>query len=93
MRFVDTLREEARLIFSDVAIILTIIGGVILYSFLYPQPYANQSISKLNISIVDQDDSDMSRDISFKLNATPQIAITRYDTSIDNAQEALMRGR
>ncbi len=92
MRCVDTLRAEAKLIFSDVAIVLTIVGGVILYSFLYPQPYANQSVSNLSISLVDQDQSDMSRDISFKLNATPQIAISRYDMSIDDAQEALMRG-
>ncbi len=92
MRFIDTLRAEAKLIFSDMAIVLTIIGGVILYSFLYPMPYANQSVSNLNITVVDQDQSDMSRDIAFKLDATPQISIARYDTSIDDAQKSLMRG-
>ena len=92
MRFIDTLRAEAKLIFSDMAIVLTIIGGVVLYSFLYPMPYANQSVSDLEITVVDQDQSSISRDIAFKLNATPQISIARYDTSIDDAQKALMRG-
>ncbi len=35
MSFLSTFRQEATLIFTDVAIVLTIIGGVILYSFLW----------------------------------------------------------
>jgi len=75
------------------AIVLTIIGGVILYSFLYPQPYAKQSVSSLSISVVDYDKSDISRDIIFKLNATPQIVITRNDLSEIEAKEALVSNK
>jgi ABC-2 type transport system permease protein len=91
LNFTTTFKEELKLIFKDPAIILTIIGGVILYSFLYPQPYAKQSISKLAISVVDQDKSDVSRDIVFKLNATPQISVSRNDLSEKDAKEALLK--
>lgn len=92
MKFLTTFIYEAKLIFSDVAIVLTIIGGVVLYSFLYPQPYAQQSVSGLGISVVDYDQSDVSRSIIFKLNATPQVVVTRNDMSEADAKEALIRG-
>lgn len=92
MNFFRVLKAEAKLIFSDVAIVLTIIGGVILYAFLYPQPYAEQSVSALSVSMVDLDKSDISREIAFKINATPQVNITRYDLSEKAAKEALIAG-
>lgn len=92
MNFLTVFKHETKEIFSDIAIVLTIIGGVILYSFLYPQPYASQSVSSLSVSVVDLDKSDVSRDISFKLNATPQIDITRFDVSEADAKDALIRG-
>jgi len=91
MKFLEVFSAEAKLIFSDVAIVLTIIGGVILYAFLYPQPYSSQSVSGLSVSFVDLDKSKVSREIAFKLNATPQINLTRYDMSEKDAKEALMR--
>ena len=93
MSFRETFFNEARLIFKDPAIILTIIGGVLLYSFLYPQPYANQSVSELAVSVVDYDRSDVSRSIIFKLNATAQIEIIRNDLSEKDAKEALLQGK
>ena len=92
MKFIDVFMHEARRTFGDTAIVLTIIGGVLLYSFLYPQPYAKQSVSKLGISVVDYDKSQTSRDLVFKLNATPQITVSRNDMSERDAKEALVRG-
>lgn len=92
MNFLTTFKNEAKLIFTDAAIVLTIIGGVILYAFLYPQPYAKQSISELSVSVVDYDKSDISRSVIFKLNATPQIDISRQDQSEKEAKDALIRG-
>lgn len=93
MSFLDIFKQQLKLIFSDAAIMLTIIGGVILYSFLYPQPYAKQSISSLSISVVDLDKSDISREITFNIDATPQIDITRFDLSLQDAQNALIKGK
>ena len=89
MNFLDIFKTETKLIFSDIAIVLTIIAGVIFYSFLYPQPYANKSVSALSVSVVDLDKSDVSRDIIYKLNATPQVDVVRQDMSQKDALEAL----
>ncbi len=92
MTFNKVFIDEVKKVFSDISIVLTIIGGVILYSFLYPQPYAMQSISALSVSVVDLDRSDASNDIIFKLNSTPQINVTRVDLSEIDAKNALVRG-
>lgn len=93
LSFLTTFKNEVQLIFKDAAIVLTIIGGVILYSFLYPQPYAKQSVSALSVSVVDYDKSDISRSIIFKLDATPQISVTRNDLSEKDAKEALIEDK
>lgn len=93
MSFLKIFQTQLRLIFSDAAIVLTIIGGVILYSFLYPQPYAKQSVSALSVSLVDLDKTDLSREIAFKINSTSQIQITRYDLSTKDAKSALIDGK
>jgi ABC-2 type transport system permease protein len=85
--------REFKRIFKDVAIVLTIIGGVILYAFLYPQPYLKQSVSELPVSVVDLDKTAASRSLSFKLDATPQIDIVRHDRSEKEAKEALIQNR
>ena len=72
---------------------MTIIGGVILYSFLYPQPYAKKSISELAISVVDYDKSDISRNIIYKLNATAQIDVSRHDFNEKDAKNALINNK
>ena len=92
MSFFDVFKNEAKLVFTDVAIVLTIIGGVILYSFLYPQPYAKEAVSSLRVSVVDLDRSDISRDVIFELNATPQISVYKVHNSQKDAKDALVEG-
>ncbi len=92
MSFFDVFKSEAKMIFTDIAIVLTIIGGVVLYSFLYPQPYSKEAVSGLPLSVVDLDKSDLSRDIIFKLNSTPQISVYKVDNSEDDAKSALLKG-
>jgi ABC-2 type transport system permease protein len=89
MSFFAVFFEESKLLFRDIAIVLTIFGGVLLYSFLYPQPYVNESVSELPITVVDNDHSAKSRDIIFKLDATPQVDVIRHDMSYKDALDAL----
>ncbi len=92
MSFLEVLKSESKRIFNDIALVLTIIGGVILYSFFYPQPYANEVVSSLHVSIIDLDKSDVSRRIAFELNASPKLSIVRQDLSEKDAKEALIAG-
>jgi len=93
MSFFEVLKFEFKNIFTNIPIVLTIIGGVLLYSFFYPQPYANEIVKTLKISVVDLDKSELSKKLIFSLNATPQLNIVRQDTSPNNAKNALIEGK
>ncbi len=92
MSFAAVLRAEAGRVFSDFALMLTIFAGVIVYAFLYPQPYLKQSVSALPVSVVDYDNSPLSRQIVFMLGATPNVRIARKDLNEKEAIAALERG-
>jgi len=90
MSFFALLAAEFKALFRDKDILLTIFGGVILYSFLYPQPYLKESVTALPVAVVDYDKSDLSRKIVFMLDASPQIAVDSSYLSEDEAKEAII---
>ena len=90
MSFFEVLKFEFKNTFTNIPIVLTIIGGVILYSFFYPQPYSNEIVKTLKVSVVDLDKSELSRKLIYSLNATPQIKVARQDMSSNDAKQALI---
>ncbi len=91
--FLRLLKEEYRAIFTDMDILLTIFGGVILYAFLYPQPYLKESVSSLPVAVVDYDRSDLSRKITYMLDASPKIEVESRYLSEAAAKEAIINNR
>ena len=90
MSFLEVLKFEFKSIFTNIPIVMTIIGGVILYSFFYPQPYANEVLKTIRVSVVDLDKSDLSKKLIRSLNSTPQLEVARQDASSDDAKKALI---
>lgn len=78
MSFKETFFYEFKHTFSDIAVVLTIIGGVLLYFFLYPQPYLNKTINDLKIGIIDFDNSKLSRELKFMLDSTSELKLYGY---------------
>jgi len=91
--FFDVLKFEFKNIFTNIPIVLTVIGGVLFYSFFYPQPYANEVVKTLEISVVDLDKSELSRKIIHSLDATPELNIAREDLSTNDAKKALIENK
>ncbi|VAW64974.1 Efflux ABC transporter, permease protein [hydrothermal vent metagenome] len=81
---------ELKAIFSDRALLLTVFGGVIFYSFLYPLPYSQQLPRDQQVVIVDLDSSALSRKLIRMVNATPEVRVNRYVSSIGEAQQAIV---
>ena len=77
---------ELRAIFTDPAILLTVFGGVLFYSFLYPLPYAQQLPREQAVVVVDFDNSNMSRKLIRMVDATPQVNVSQFAYSIDRAR-------
>jgi len=90
MSFLALLKAEFRALLSDKDILLTIFGGVLLYSFLYPQPYLKESVTALPVAVIDNDRSDLSRQISYMLDASPQIAVNSSFLNEYEAKEAIV---
>jgi ABC-2 type transport system permease protein len=90
MNLISLIILEFKAILTNSTVVLTVFGGVIFYSFLYPLPYANQTPTEQKISIVNLDKSQASYQLERMVDATPQITVVQRDHSIDAAKNALL---
>jgi len=84
------LKNEFFAILTSPVVNLTVFGGVIFYSFLYPLPYANQVSQELPIAIVNLDNSQTSYQLERMVDATPQVTVTSRLHSIADAKNQLL---
>ncbi|WP_406610037.1 ABC transporter permease [Agarivorans sp. JK6] len=84
------LRIELRRILSNRALILTVFGGLLLYAFLYPQPYLNQTPLQQPIAVINADGSQLSRQLIRMVDASPLLKVTSQVASIEEAQQQLV---
>ncbi|MDK9705602.1 MAG: ABC transporter permease [Desulforhopalus sp.] len=90
MTWWDTLRHEWQAVFTNSAILLTVIGGVLLYSFLYPLPYIQQVPRNQEVVVVNLDNSQLSRRLELMVDATPQVRLSARAHSLDEAEEIFL---
>lgn len=90
MSYWDLIQHELRAIFSNQTILLTVFGGVLFYSFLYPLPYAEQIPREQEVVVVNLDGSQLSRRFERMVDATPQVLLQKRAYSIEEAQNILI---
>lgn len=83
-------RHELRAIFTNQALLLTVFGGVLLYSFLYPLPYAKQVPREQQVIVVNLDGSQLSRRLERMIDATPQVRLSARAFSLEEAQKIFL---
>ena len=66
---------ELTTIVSDLAVMITIVGGSIFYALFYPLPYQAQIASQLPIAVVDHDRSAKSRELIRLVDAAEQVRL------------------
>ena len=93
MSIAELVKEELRAIFTNAALLLTIFGGVLFYSFLYPLPYAKQVPEQQEVVVVDLDGSQLSNRLIRMVNATPQIKIVSQAHTLAQAKEQLIKNK
>ena len=64
----------------------------LIYGVYYPQPYLNQILRKLPIAVVDNDLSDLSRQIVETLDASGALSVTVRARTLAEARSAIDRG-
>ena len=65
----------------------------LVYGIYYPQPYLNQILRKLPIAVVDNDLSDLSRQIVETLDASGALSVTVRARTLAEARTAIDRGK
>lgn len=90
MSWWDICKKELVAIFRNPAILLTVFGGVVFYSFLYPLPYAQQVPRELKVVVVNLDNSQMSRNLERMVDASPQVQLTGRAHSLVEAQRMFL---
>lgn len=93
MSWWEICKFEWRAIFTNPAILLTVFGGVLFYSFLYPLPYAQQIPREQKVVVVNLDGSQISRKLERMVDATPQVQLYTRAYSIEEAQQLFVDQR
>jgi ABC-2 type transport system permease protein len=82
---------ELRRILNDRGVFGLIVVAPILYGLLYPQPYLGQLLRGIPIAVVDQDHTELSRDLVQTLNADEAITVAVRADTLADAHAALAR--
>ncbi len=90
MSLLKLLKCELNALLSNPVVMLTVFGGVVFYSFLYPLPYSHQTPREQPISVVNLDKSQTSYQLERMVDATPQVRVVQRDNSIAAAKQAFL---
>ncbi|ABI73554.1 ABC transporter permease [Shewanella frigidimarina] len=93
MNFWQLIVAECKAILADKAIVVTLFGGVLFYSVLYPLPYLYQVPTEQKVVVVDHDNSSLSRLVTRHADASAKIKILANVNSIDQAQTWIDQGK
>ncbi|WP_086981781.1 ABC transporter permease [Vibrio aphrogenes] len=93
MNWWQVFRCEIKGILTNPALLLTVFGGVVMYSFLYPLPYSQQLPREQSIVVVNLDNTAKSRQLERMVEATPQVNITEHAYSLDAAKQLFNQGK
>jgi ABC-2 type transport system permease protein len=83
--------NEVQRILGDRGVLGLIVLAPLLYGALYPQPYLGQVLRGIPIAVVDQDQTELSRDLIQTLNADEATSVAVRADTLADAQAALDR--
>jgi ABC-2 type transport system permease protein len=89
MSFWQLVWTELKAIVSDKAIAVTLFGGVLFYSVLYPLPYLHEVPTDQQLVVVDLDLSSLSRRLIRHADASPKIRVIGQVGSISAAKNLI----
>ena len=82
---------EMRRVLSDRGVFGFIVLAPVVYGILYPQPYLGQLLRRIPVAVVDQDHTELSRNLVQTLNADEAVTVAVSADTLAQAQERLAR--
>jgi ABC-2 type transport system permease protein len=83
---------ELRRVLNDRGVFGLVVLAPVIYGLLYPQPYLGLILRSIPIAVVDQDHTELSRNLAQTLNADEAIEVAVRADTLAEAQAALARG-
>ena len=90
--FLEQLKQAYLDILSDRAALITILGGLLFYAVLYPQPYRNDLPRSQALAVIDHDRTSASRQLSRWIDAAPGVDVVARPDSLHAARQLLSNG-
>lgn len=90
--FILALRWEWRSVATSPAALLVIVGGVVLYGFLYNLLYRPNVVREVPIVVVDESESHLSRKLSGLIDASPEGEVVARMGSLTEGEKMLQSG-
>jgi ABC-2 type transport system permease protein len=90
---VGTVLEEIRRVFADKSVMGLMFIAPILYGIFYPQPYLGQTLRHIPIAVVDNDRTELSRQIIMTLDADEAVRLAERADTLAEAQRKLFGRR
>lgn len=91
-RFIPQLKLAFNEVFKDKAVLITVLGGLLFYAALYPQPYLTDLPEQQPVALVDMDRTTASRKLSRWIDASPEVEIRHQVNSVAEARQLLLDG-
>jgi ABC-2 type transport system permease protein len=91
MTIFEHIKLELKAILTNPVVALTVFGGVVFYSFLYPLPYTHQTPREQAIAVVNLDQSQTSYRLERMVDATPNVKVVRREHTIEAAKQSFLR--
>jgi ABC-2 type transport system permease protein len=88
---VGAFATEYKRVFGDSAVFGLIVLAPIIYGLLYPQPYLGQLVRKIPVAVVDDDSTNVSRNLIQMLDADEATRVVARPNTLEAAQAALAR--
>lgn len=84
--------NELKQMFSDLGVIIFIIGLPLGYPLLYYYVYSTEVARDVPVAVVDESLSALSRDFIRRLDASPEAAVVAHCSDLSQAQDLMARG-
>ena len=84
---------ELRSIFRDPGVLIIMGAAIVFYSFVYPLPYAREVLNQVPLTVIDQDNSALSRQLVRMVDASDMLRLEGRSQSLDRAQKEICSGR
>ncbi|OCG19315.1 MULTISPECIES: ABC transporter permease [unclassified Gilliamella] len=81
--------EELKRIFQNKAIASVMFVGIFIYFFFYPQPYLHEAIRDVPIAVIDQDNTNYSRELVRQIDANKSININLHIADLQTAKKLI----